>query len=42
MLAVEQDDGVEVWEMLQALWVLVGLGLDVQVVQDDECEDRQN
>jgi hypothetical protein len=42
MVAVEQDDGVEVWEVLQALWVLAGLGLDVQIVQDDEHEDRQN
>jgi len=42
MVAVEQDDEVEVWEMLQALWVLAELGLDVEIVQDDEREDRQN
>ena len=36
MVAVEQDDGVEVWEMLQALWVLAGLGLDVRIVEDGQ------
>ena len=36
MMAVEQDNRVEVWEALQALWVLAGLGLDVQIVQDDQ------
>jgi hypothetical protein len=42
MLAVEEDNKIDIWEMLQALWVLVGLGLDVEIVQGDECEDRQN
>jgi hypothetical protein len=37
MLAVEEDDKIDIWEMLQALWVLAGLGLDVQIVTLRHC-----